>query len=129
MSMTTSDDTTVYKNICCIYRDHSVSYRRSCSVRILKGRRLSEKFLMCYTFGNFYIINIVFTLQLMHISNVFTLCLVTALLSVLIGCRVNRISPKALIIKKWGSLPKTAPGNHGSKRSNLQNRKKIDGVR
>ena len=50
--------------------------------RILKGRRLSEQFLMCYTFGNFYIINIVFTLQLMHISNVFTLCLVTALLIV-----------------------------------------------
>lgn len=22
--------------------------------RILKGRRLSEQFLMCYTFGNFY---------------------------------------------------------------------------
>ena len=30
--------------------------------RILKGRRLSEQFLMCYTFGNFYIINIVFAL-------------------------------------------------------------------
>ena len=71
--------------------------------RILKGRRLSEQFLMCYTFGNFYIINIVFALQLMHISNVFTLCLVTALLSVLIGCRVNRISLKALI-KKNGEV-------------------------
>ena len=31
--------------------------------RILKGRRLSEQFLMCYTFGNFYIINIVFAVQ------------------------------------------------------------------
>ena len=27
--------------------------------RILAGRGLSEQFLMCYTFGNFYIINIV----------------------------------------------------------------------
>ena len=26
--------------------------------RILRGRSLAEQFLMCYTFGNFYIINI-----------------------------------------------------------------------
>ena len=83
--------------------------------RILKGRRLSEKFLMCYTFGNFYIINIVFTLQLMHISNVFTLCLVTALLSVLIGCRVNRISPKALIKKNGEVFRKLLQGSMGVK--------------
>ena len=83
--------------------------------RILKGRRLSEKFLMCYTFGNFYIINIVFTLQLMHISNVFTLCLVTALLSVLIGCRVNRISPKALIKKNGEVFRKLLQGPMGVK--------------
>lgn len=83
--------------------------------RILKGRRLSEKFLMCYTFGNFYIINIVFALQLMHISNVFTLCLATALLSVLIGCRVNRISPKALIKKNGEVFRKLLQGTMGVK--------------
>lgn len=83
--------------------------------RILKGRRLSEQFLMCYTFGNFYIINIVFTLQLMHISNVFTLCLVTALLSVLIGCRVNRISLKALIKKNGEVFRKLLQGTMGVK--------------
>lgn len=83
--------------------------------RILKGRRLSEKFLMCYTFGNFYIINIVFALQLMHISNVFTLCLVTALLSVLIGCRVNRISLKALIKKNGEVFRKLLQGTMGVK--------------
>ena len=83
--------------------------------RILKGRRLSEKFLMCYTFGNFYIINIVFALQLMHISNVFTLCLTTALLSVLIGCRVNRISPKALIKKNGEVFRKLLQGTMGVK--------------
>lgn len=83
--------------------------------RILKGRRLSEKFLMCYTFGNFYIINIVFVLQLMHISNVFTLCLTTALLSVLIGCRVNRISLKALIKKNGEVFRKLLQGTMGVK--------------
>ena len=41
--------------------------------RILRGRSLAEQFLMCYTFGNFYIINIVFLLQLLHISNFLTL--------------------------------------------------------
>ena len=83
--------------------------------RILKGRRLSEQFLMCYTFGNFYIINIVFALQLMHISNVFTLCLTTALLSVLIGYRVNRISPKALIKKNGEVFRKLLQGTMGVK--------------
>ena len=83
--------------------------------RILKGRRLSEQFLMCYAFGNFYIINIVFALQLMHISNVFTLCLTTALLSVLIGCRVNRISPKALIKKNGEVFRKLLQGTMGVK--------------
>lgn len=62
--------------------------------RILKGRRLSEQFLMCYTFGNFYIINIVFAVQLLHISNFFTLTAVTVLMSILIGLKVNRISLK-----------------------------------
>ena len=59
--------------------------------RILAGRGLSEQFLMCYTFGNFYIINIVFALQLLHISNFFTLTAVTVLMSILIGVKVNRV--------------------------------------
>lgn len=67
--------------------------------RILKGRRLSEQFLMCYTFGNFYIINIVFAVQLLHISNFFTLTLLTVFLSIFIGIRVNRISLKEKLNK------------------------------
>lgn len=67
--------------------------------RVLRGRRLSEQFLMCYTFGNFYIINIVFAVQLLHISNFQTLVLLTVVLSVLIWSRVNRISLRKLIIK------------------------------
>ena len=46
--------------------------------RILAGRGLSEQFLMCYTFGNFYIINIVFAVQLLHISGFWALVLFTA---------------------------------------------------
>ena len=44
--------------------------------RILVGRGLSEQFLMCYTFGNFYIINIVFAVQLLHISDFLGTCIV-----------------------------------------------------
>ena len=67
--------------------------------RILKGRRLSEQFLMSYTFGNFYIINIVFALQLLHISNFFTLTAVTVLMSILIGLKVNRIPLRRKLAK------------------------------
>ena len=67
--------------------------------RILKGRRLSEQFLMSYTFGNFYIINIVFALLLLHISNFFTLTAVTVLMSILIGLKVNRIPLRRKLAK------------------------------
>lgn len=37
----------------------------------LSNRRLCERFMIYVVFGNFYIINVVYILQLMHISNVF----------------------------------------------------------
>ena len=75
--------------------------------RILRGRRVAEQFLFCYTFGNFYIINIVFVLQLLHISNWLTLVLLTTILSVLIWSKVEKISLKnrcaeaGNYIRKW----------------------------
>ena len=83
--------------------------------RVLRGRRLSEQFLMCYTFGNFYIINIVFAVQLLHISNFQTLVLLTVVLSVLIWSRVNRISLKKLIIKNAEACRKLLQGSMGIK--------------
>lgn len=41
----------------------------------LSNQRMYERFMIYVVFGNFYIINIVFILQLMHISNMFTLLL------------------------------------------------------
>ena len=93
--------------------------------RMLKGRRLSEQFLMCYTFGNFYIINIVFALQLMHISNVFTLLMVTVLLSVMIGCCVNHISLKAQIQKNGKIIRKLLQGSMGIKEAIFRIRRKM----
>lgn len=83
--------------------------------RILKGRRLSEQFLMCYTFGNFYIINIVFAVQLLHISNFWTLVLLTFVLSVLIWSRVNRISLKELSVNTINIFRKILQGRLGPK--------------
>ena len=83
--------------------------------RVLRGRRLSEQFLMCYTFGNFYIINIVFAVQLLHISNFRTLVLLTVVLSVLIWSLVNRISLRKLIIKNAEACRKLLQGSMGIK--------------
>ena len=76
---------------------------------------MSEQFLMCYTFGNFYIINIVFAVQLLHISNFQTLVLLTVVLSVLIWSRVNRISLRKLIIKNAEACRKLLQGSMGIK--------------
>ena len=78
--------------------------------RILRGRSLAEQFLMCYTFGNFYIINIVFLLQLLHISNFFTLAGLTAVLSIVIGGRVNRIPLKQQAGNTWHLFGKLLRG-------------------
>lgn len=83
--------------------------------RILAGRRLSEQFLMCYTFGNFYIINIVFAVQLLHISSFWTLVLFTAVPGILIWSRVNRVSLRELCMKTGIVCKKILQGSMGIK--------------
>ena len=83
--------------------------------RVLRGRRLSEQFLMCYTFGNFYIINIVFAVQLLHISGFWTLVLFTAVPGILIWSRVNRVSLRELCMKTGIVCKKILQGSMGIK--------------
>ena len=83
--------------------------------RILVGRGLSEQFLMCYTFGNFYIINIVFAVQLLHISGFWTLVLFTAVPGILIWSRVNRVSLRELCMKTGIVCKKILQGSMGIK--------------
>ena len=83
--------------------------------RILAGRGLSEQFLMCYTFGNFYIINIVFAVQLLHISGFWTLVLFTAVPGILIWSRVNRVSLRELCMKTRIVCKKILQGSMGIK--------------
>lgn len=81
--------------------------------RVLQGRKVAEQFLLCYTFGNFYIINLVFLLQLLHISNRFTLIAVTLVLSVWIWSRVEKVSLKKAAIRIGHSNRKVVQGNLG----------------
>lgn len=60
----------------------------------IKGRRLSEKFLISFLSGNFYLMNLVFLLQLLKISNPGTLIVGTVIPAVLIGIRINHIPCK-----------------------------------
>ena len=78
--------------------------------RILAGRRLSEQFLMCYTFGN-----IVFAVQLLHISGFWTLVLFTAVPGILIWSRVNRVSLRELCMKTGIVCKKILQGSMGIK--------------
>ena len=81
--------------------------------RVLAGRGLSEQFLMCYTFGNFYIINIVFAVQLLHISGFWALVLFTAVPGILIWSRVNMVSLRELCIKTGIICKKILQGSMG----------------
>ena len=89
--------------------------------RVLRGRRLSEQFLMCYTFGNFYIINIVFAVQLLHSDTCAAYC----------GSECADLEQgepdfsEKTYHKECRSLQKTSPGQHGNKRSLLQSMAKV----
>lgn len=99
-----------FLGIFAVYTDVTLALPALMFRRILRGRSLAEQFLMCYTFGNFYIINIVFLLQLLHISNFFTLAGLTAVLSIVIGGRVNRIPLKQQAGNTWHLFGKLLRG-------------------
>lgn len=105
---------TICGYICCLYRPDSLasgSYVSQSTERKTIVRAVSD---VLY-FGNFYIINIVFAVQLLHISNFQTLVLLTVVLSVLIWSRVNRISLRKLIIKNAEACRKLLQGSMGIK--------------
>ncbi len=56
----------------------------------LKDKKLSEKFILCTVIGNFYIINIVFVIFLLHIPGRLTLYLFTLVPAVIGWLKINR---------------------------------------
>lgn len=68
---------------------------------LLKKNRLCEKLIMSIVFGNFYVINEVLLLQLLHISNRFTLILFTFVPAFFALSRVYGFSGKAFVKTCW----------------------------
>ena len=81
--------------------------------KILQNRRSAEQFLMCYTLGNFYIINIVFVVQLLHISNIFTLIGMTVLLSLVIWIYIEKVPVREKMLSYGKTNRKVIQGKIG----------------
>ena len=81
----------------------------------LLRQRLTEKILICFLVGNFYIMNLVFLLQLLHISNQFTLIIGTFVPAFIAWLRINHIDLPEKICHTWHSMKKMAEGELGSK--------------
>lgn len=70
----------------------------------LKDKDLSEKFTLCMIIGNFYIINIVFLIFLLHIPGKFTLYLFIILPALIAWRQVNRPDIKGSLILIYNSI-------------------------
>nr|MBP3597944.1 hypothetical protein [Eubacterium sp.] len=81
----------------------------------IRGRRLSEKFLMSFLAGNFYLMNLVFALQLLKISNQGTLILGTVVPAFFIWIRVNHIPFMATVHDFWRGIRRLSAGYLGFK--------------
>ena len=80
--------------------------------RIAK-RRLCEKFLICVVAGNFYIINVVFILQFLHISNRFTLFCATFVAAFVYVILRNRTKSRQIFIKTVDIMSRLARNTMG----------------
>lgn len=78
----------------CTYLFVTVLLPATVAGRRMKGRRLTERFLFYFITGNFYIMNLVFLFQLLHISNRFTLVVGTILPAILMRVKLYKIPVK-----------------------------------
>lgn len=63
----------------------------------VSGMKLTVRFMIYITIGNFYIMNLVFFLQLLHISNRYTLLIFTLVPAVIAMAAVNRIPVREIL--------------------------------
>jgi hypothetical protein len=66
---------------------------------IVKGRRLLERMLFYFICGNFYMANIVYLLELLHISYRFTLVAATIFIAVFLWLRLNGKSFRTIYVR------------------------------
>lgn len=83
-----------------------------------------EKFMIYTVFGNFYAINLVYYLQILHISNRFTLILFTAVPCLIIKVILEDIPVYQILRGYWETLRRLAGGQLGLK-AYRQSRKPI----
>ena len=76
---------------------------------------LNQKFMAYFTIGNFYMINIVFLLELLHISNRFTLIIFTVIPALVVFSKSRNISIKLKITNAWKTFNRLISGQLGIK--------------
>lgn len=81
----------------------------------IKERRLAEKFLICLLTGNFYVMNLVFVLQLLRISNAVTLVLGTVVPAYVAWVRLGGHHPLMLFGRFWQGMRRLTKGYMGIK--------------
>lgn len=91
--------------------------------RKLKEHRMLERFLLYYTIGNFYIINLVYILELVKISYPATLTLGTFVPAILGRWRLNRTPVRRIVEDRMEDLKKLTRGSMGRRTALLRIRK------
>lgn len=79
----------------------------------LKNHRPTEKFVLYFMIGNFYVMNLVFLLQLLHISYPITLGLGTLVPAAASWVRLNKIPVKRILEDRLEDLRKLTAGSMG----------------
>lgn len=83
--------------------------------KTLRLRNRYEKFLIYTLFGNFYVINLVYFLEIFHISYRSTLILLTVIPCILIKIKLERIPVAAFLKEKWEIFRRLTGGQLGVK--------------
>ena len=81
----------------------------------LQGHRAPERFLLYFMTGNFYVMNLVFALQLMKISYPVTLILGTLIPAIIVRIKVNQIPVKETFLNFSEKFRRLAGGQMGTK--------------
>lgn len=81
--------------------------------RKIKDRSLTERFFFYFTVGNFYIMNLVFLLQLLHISNCYTLFLGTAVPAGYAWMKWNHVPLVSILLQKARECKRVMEGKLG----------------
>lgn len=81
--------------------------------RKFSGFQLSARLLLYYVIGNFFVINLVFLLQLLHISNHMTLMLGTVGVAGCLGIKYNKLKPGTTLRELWRNAELVLRGGMG----------------